>query len=29
MLGYPMNISVGKYLSILKLGIRKNNYILT
>jgi hypothetical protein len=24
-----MNISVGEYLSILKLGIRKNNYILT
>jgi hypothetical protein len=24
MLGYPMNISVGKYLFILKLGIRKN-----
>jgi len=23
MLGYPMNISVGKYLSILKLGIKK------
>ncbi len=23
-----MNISVGEYLSILKLGIRKNNYIL-